>query len=53
MEPAFLELQLDCMRHGMEHAGQLSYFLGQQGVMGMDWVSQARGDDTVGRVPLV
>ena len=53
MEPTFLELQLYCMRHVMEHAGQLSYFLGQQGVVGMDWVSQARGDDTVGRVPLV
>lgn len=42
MEPTFLELQLYCMRHIMEHAGQLGYFLGQQGVTGMDWVSQAR-----------
>jgi hypothetical protein len=42
MEPTFLELQLYCMRHVMEHAGQLAYFLGQQGVTGMDWVSQAR-----------
>ena len=42
MEPSFLELQLYCMRHIMEHAGQLGYFLGQQGVAGMDWVSQAR-----------
>jgi len=42
MEPTFLELQLYCMRHIMEHAGQLGYFLGQQGVAGMDWVSQAR-----------
>ena len=42
MEPTFLELQLYCMRHVMEHAGQLGYVLGQQGVAGMDWVSQAR-----------
>ena len=42
MEPTFLELQLYCMRHVMEHAGQLGYFLGQQGVAGIDWVSQAR-----------
>jgi hypothetical protein len=42
MEPTFLELQLYCMRHIMEHAGQLGYFLGQNGVAGMDWVSQAR-----------
>jgi hypothetical protein len=42
MEPTFLELQLYCMRHVMEHAGQLAYFLGQKGVTGMDWVSQAR-----------
>lgn len=43
MEPTFLELQLYCMRHVMEHAGQLGYFLGQNGVAGMDWVSWARG----------
>ncbi|MCA9867099.1 MAG: DinB family protein [Anaerolineae bacterium] len=42
MEPTFLELQFYCMRHVMEHAGQLGYFLGQQGVAGIDWVSQAR-----------
>ena len=42
MEPTFLELQLYCMRHIMEHAGQLGYFLGQNDVVGMDWVSQAR-----------
>lgn len=41
-KPTFLELQLYCMRHVMEHAAQLGYFLGQQGVVGMDWVSQAR-----------
>ena len=45
MEPTFLELQLYCMRHIMEHAGQLGYFLGQQGVTGMDWVSGARDGD--------
>jgi hypothetical protein len=42
MEPTFLELQLYCMRHVMEHAAHLSFFLGQQGVTGMDWVAQAR-----------
>lgn len=42
MEPTYLELQLYCMRHVMEHAGQLGYFLGQRGVVGMDWVSKAR-----------
>lgn len=42
MEPTFLELQLYCMRHVMEHAGQLGYFLGQNNVAGIDWVSQAR-----------
>jgi hypothetical protein len=42
MEPTFLELQLYCMRHVQEHAAHLSFFLGQQGVAGFDWVSQAR-----------
>lgn len=45
MEPSFLELQLYCMRHIMEHAGQLGYFLGQRGVAGMDWVAVAREGD--------
>jgi hypothetical protein len=45
MEPSFLELQLYCMRHVMEHAAQLGYFLGQYGVAGIDWVSQARNSD--------
>ena len=44
MEPTFLELQLYCMRHVMEHAGQLGYFLGAHDVAGIDWVSQARGE---------
>jgi len=42
MEPTFLELQLYCMRHVMEHAGQLGYFLGQHEIAGLDWVAQAR-----------
>lgn len=41
-EPTFLELQFYSLRHVMEHAAQLSFFLGQQGVVGMDWVAQAR-----------
>lgn len=46
MEPTYLELQLYCMRHIMEHAGQLGYFLGQHGVAGIDWVSKARDGDS-------
>jgi hypothetical protein len=42
MEPTFLELQLYSMRHLMEHAAQLNYFLGQNGVSGQDWVAKAR-----------
>ncbi|MFO7662789.1 MAG: DinB family protein [Chloroflexota bacterium] len=42
MEPTFLELQLYSMRHVMEHAAQLGFFLGQHGVAGVDWVAQAR-----------
>lgn len=42
-EPTYLELQLYNMRHVMEHAAHLGYFLGRQGVAGVDWVSQARG----------
>jgi hypothetical protein len=45
MKLTYLELQLYCMRHIMEHAGQLGYFLGQRGVVGIDWVSKARDDD--------
>lgn len=40
-EASFLELQLYNMRHVQEHGSQLNLFLGQQGVTGMDWVSQA------------
>lgn len=42
MSPTFLELQLYSMRHVQEHAGQLSLFLGQQGVRGIDWISIAK-----------
>ncbi|MBC8171346.1 MAG: DinB family protein [Anaerolineae bacterium] len=42
MEPTFLELQLYSMRHIQEHAAQLSFFLGQHGVSGPDWVAKAR-----------
>jgi hypothetical protein len=46
MEPTFLELQLYCMRHTQEHAAELNYFLGQNGVSGMDWVAKARDEAT-------
>ena len=42
MEPTFLELQLYSMRHVQEHAAQLSFFLGQNGVSGFDWVAKAK-----------
>lgn len=42
MEPTYLELQIYAMRHVQEHAGQLSLVLGQQGVVGFDWVASAR-----------
>lgn len=42
MEPTFLELQIYSMRHMQEHAAQLAYFLGQNGVSGLDWVAKAR-----------
>lgn len=42
MAPTFLELQLYSMRHVQEHAAQLNLLLGQNGVTGPDWVSQAR-----------
>ena len=42
MQPSFLELQLYAMRHVQEHTAQLSLFLGQHGVEGMDWVASAR-----------
>jgi uncharacterized damage-inducible protein DinB len=43
MEPTFLELQLYSMRHVQEHAAQLSFLLGQQGVSGPDWIAKAHG----------
>lgn len=45
MQPGFLELQLYSMRHVQEHAGQLSLVLGQHGVLGLDWIANARGQD--------
>ena len=42
MEPTFHELQLYSMRHVQEHAAQLSFFLGQNGVSGQDWVAKAK-----------
>ena len=45
MEPTYLELQLYCLRHIMEHAGQLGYFLGHNDIAGIDWVSRARDGD--------
>ena len=41
MEPAFLEVQLSCMRHVMQHAVQFGHFLRRNGV-GMDWVLKVR-----------
>jgi uncharacterized damage-inducible protein DinB len=41
MSPSYFELQIYTMRHVQEHAGQLSLFLGQHGVQGMDWISIA------------
>ena len=43
---SFLELLLYTMRHIQEHAAQLSFFLGQQGVLDVDlgWVPRAKGD---------
>ncbi len=42
MEPTFHELQLYSMRHVQEHAAQLSFFLGQNGVSGQDWIAKAK-----------
>lgn len=42
IEASFLEMQLYCMRHVQEHAGQLSMLLGQHDVPGIDWVAKAR-----------
>ena len=42
MEPTFHELQLYSMRHVQEHAAQLSFFLGQNGVLGQDWIAKAK-----------
>lgn len=44
MTPTFLELQLYSMRHIQEHAAQLAFFLGQQGISGPEWVANARDD---------
>jgi len=44
METTFLELQLYSMRHVQEHAAQLNFFLGQNGVSGQDWVAKARSN---------
>jgi hypothetical protein len=44
MTPTYLELQLYSMRHIQEHAAQLNYFLGQNGVTGQDWVAKARDE---------
>jgi hypothetical protein len=44
MEPTFLELQLYSMRHIQEHAAQLAYFLGRNGITGPDWVAKAKDE---------
>lgn len=44
MELGFLELQIYTMRHVQEHGAQLNMFLGQNGIMGPDWIAQARDD---------
>lgn len=38
----YLRLNLMSMRHTQEHASQLTFYLGQNGVTGMDWVAEAR-----------
>jgi hypothetical protein len=43
VEASYLEMQLYNMRHVQEHAAQLGFWLGQQGVTGFDWVAKARG----------
>jgi hypothetical protein len=50
MDPTYYELQMYAMRHIQEHAAQINFFLGQQGITGQDWVAQARdvvGDDSL------
>jgi hypothetical protein len=42
LDTNFLELQVYCMRHVQEHTAQLSLFLAQQEIAGLDWVTQAR-----------
>jgi hypothetical protein len=42
MEPTFVELQLYSMRHVQEHAAQLAFFLGQNGVSGPEWIPKAK-----------
>lgn len=42
IKTSYLEMQLYAMRHIQEHAAQLNFYLGQQGVTGQDWVAQAR-----------
>ena len=42
IEASYLEMQLYSMRHVQEHAAQLNLLLGQHGVEGLDWVTQAR-----------
>lgn len=44
VEASYVEMQLYAMRHVQEHAAQLNFFLGQQGITGMDWVVQARNN---------
>lgn len=42
IEASYLEMQLYCMRHVQEHAAQLHFVLGQQGIPGSDWITKAR-----------
>jgi hypothetical protein len=44
MEPSFFELQLYSLRHVQEHAAQLSLWLGQHDVTGLDWIASARDE---------
>jgi hypothetical protein len=46
IEASYLEMLLYNMRHVQEHTGQLSLFLGQHDVSGMDWITKARDKAT-------
>lgn len=42
IQAPYVEMQIYALRHAQEHAAQLNFFLGQQGVTGQDWIPQAK-----------